>query len=265
MNLSLIVISFAFPGTFSFIDNYQIAIQKMVIHRMDRTGPRDFFHRNHPDPYTANAIQFSELSPYLDELQPGTLFFSIHGTAVSNIFIKGTWKHCGIYFGTRRQIEHYWGEDHDLVKSLQAYYSNDDEYLIFDSSYENGVAIHSMKDLAGLNETSSLRRLHLFEFTLDKEQWSQVLLSNFSHLGKEYDYCFLLDNDDALYCSEFLYEVLPLERDYFVPSAKIVGRKLLLPTDLIQSILNKGISSGAFISRGIVSNEGEVMSMNLPQ
>lgn len=259
VNLLLILISFAFPGTLRFIDNYQVSIQKMVIHQMDKSNSKNIFHRKQTDSYTANAIQYSELTSYLNDVQPGTLFFSIHGRNVSKLFIKSDWKHCGIYLGTLHQIEHYWGGNHDLVKSLSPFYTTGDEYLIFDSSYNQGVSIHGIKKMAGLNEISTLRRLLLFEFTLNKEEWSQVLQSNISQLGKEYDYCFVLDNDDALYCSEFLYEVLPLEKDYFNPSAKIIGRELLLPSDLINTIRHKGVSSGAFIYKACISKEGESM------
>jgi hypothetical protein len=262
MNFLLILLSFAFPGLLGFADKYQVTIQKMVVHQIDRSGAMNIFHQKHSDPFTANAIQYSELTDYLDDLQPGTLFFSVHGRNVSKFFIKGTWKHCGIYLGTRHQVEHYWGENHDLVKTLRSFYSTEDEYLIFDSSYDQGVSIHSIKEMAGLNDISTLRILLFFEFTLDKEEWSQVLQNNISHLGKEYDYCFLLDNEDLLYCSEFLYEILPLDKNYFHPSAKIVGRKLLLPSDLIDSILHKGVSAGDFIYKAYIRKERNSMTMH---
>ena len=255
LTLLLVVISFAYPGIWKFSDTYQVAIQKRVIHKMEKMGSVHIFHWRNPDPRTADAIQLSELSPFLDELKPGTLFFSIQGSAVSELFIKGAWKHCGIYIGTLRQIEQFWGEDHDLVKSLRKYYTSEDEYLIFDSSYEQGVAIHSIREMAGLADISTLRRLLLFEFKLDKEKWSLVLQGAILLSGKEYDYCYALDDDEAFYCSEFLYKILPLERNYFVPSAKILGRPSLLPSDLVHTISKRGVSSGNFSFIANISRE----------
>ncbi len=246
LTLMLVVVSFAYPGVWKFADTYQVAVQKRVIHQMEKIGSAHIFHWRKPDPRTANAIQFSELTPFLEKLKPGTLFFSIQGSAVSELFIKGTWKHCGIYFGTLGQIEQFWGADHDLVKSLREFYTAEDEYLIFDSSYEKGVAIHSIKEMAGLASSSTLRRILLFEYKLDKEKWSLVLQDAILQSGKEYDYCYVLEDDQTFYCSEFLYKILPLEKNYFVPSAKILGRPSLLPSDLVHAISNRGVSSGEF-------------------
>jgi hypothetical protein len=84
-----------------------------------------------------------------------------------------------------------------------------------------------------------------------------------SHLEKAYDYNFVLENDDALYCSEFLNEVMddafPLKNDYFQPSAKIAGRPLLLPSDIVDAILEKGISSGAFTLKTCISKKEGAM------
>lgn len=262
VNLLVIVTSFAFPGKLGFADNYQVSIQKMIIHQLDKTNPLPVFNRKHANTLSANAIQFADLTPYLDDVQPGTLFFSVQGRRVSKIFIRSTWKHCGIFLGTLRQIEQYWGKEHDLVTCLRTFYTAEDEYLIFDSSYDQGVSVHSISEMAGLNEVSTLRRLLLFEFTRSKEVWSQSIQNNLSHVGKEYDYCFVLDSDDALYCAELLHEILPLEKNYFTPSAKIASRPLLLPSDLVDAILDKGISSGAFNFKTCISKKGGAMPVH---
>lgn len=266
VNLLVIAISFAFPGKLGCIDQYQVAVQKGIIHQMDRARSRHIFGRKHPDTYSANAIRYAELTPYLDELQPGTLFFSVQGRSVSKIFIRNEWKHGGIFLGTLRQIGQYWGENHALVAFLRTFYTEGDEYLIFDSSYDQGVAIHSIRDMAGLNAIPTLRKLLFFEFTCNKDVWAQALQSNLSYLGKPYDYCFVLDNEDALYCSEFLREVLPVGDDYFQPSAKIAGRPLLLPSDLVDAFLDKGTSSGLFRQVGcILKNEGVLEMQQIQQ
>lgn len=262
VNLLVIVTSFAFPGKLGFADNYQVSIQKMIIHQLDKTNPLAAFHREQTDTLSASAIQYAELTPCLDDIQPGTLFFSVQGRRVSKIFIRSTWKHCGIFLGTLRQIEQYWGKEHDLVTCLRKFYTEEHEYLIFDSSYDQGVSVHSIREMAGLNDVSTLRELLLFEFTGNKEVWSHSIQNNLSHAGKEYDYCFVLDNDDALYCSEFLYKVLPLEKNYFTPSASIAGRPLLLPSDLVDAFVDKGISSGAFTFKACLSKKKGVMPVH---
>lgn len=259
LNLLILLASFAFPGRVKIIDNYQVAIQKMVVHQMDKRRSMNIFRQQHTDPYAANAIQYAELTPYLDDVQPGTLFFSAHGRRVSKVFIRKEWKHCGIYLGTLPRVEQYWGKDHDLVTSLRAFYTTGDEHLVFDSSYDRGVSVHSIREMAGLHDISTLRKLLLFEFNHNKMTWSQAIQNSISHLGKSYDYCFVLDNDDALYCAEFLDEALPLEKNYFTPSAKIAGRPLLLPSDLVDAILDKGISSGAFTMKACISKKEGAM------
>jgi len=261
LNLMILLVSFAFPGKLVWFDNYQVAVQKMVVHQMDKNHSMKIFRPQHADPYVATAIQYEELMPYLDDIQPGTLFFSVHGRRVSKIFIRKEWKHCGIYLGTLPRIEQYWGKDHDLVTCLRTFYTTGEEQLVFDSSYDQGVSVHNIREMAGLHHISTLRKLLLFEFTRNKEAWSQAIQNSMSHLGKAYDYCFVLDNDDALYCAEFLDQALPLEKNYFTPSAKIAGRPLLLPSDLVDAILDKGISSGAFTLKACISKKEGAMSV----
>lgn len=253
LNLTFAGITFFLPGQLEFVDSYSLCIEKAVINGVEKMGSIKVFRHNKPDPYTADAISLSELTPYLDEIKPGTLFFSIQGKAASKMFIEGPWKHCGVYIGTMDQIKNYWGEDHEAVKIFQEYFTTGDEYLIFDSSDEYGVAIHSIKDLADLSESSTLRTLLLLEFNMSKDDWSKVLLSSIEHSGKDYDYFYVLDDDNSLYCSEFLYNILPLEKGYFKPSQKILGRDFLVPSDLVHSILNKGLSSGEFTYIGEIS------------
>jgi len=256
LNLMVLILSFAFPGKLGCIDAYQVAVQKQIVHQLDKVRPQKLLQQEHADLYTAAAIHYRELVPYLDSITPGTLFFSEHGRRVTNIFIKSDWKHCGIFLGTLQQVEHHWGEAHALVTFLRPFYTGKDEYLVFDSSYDLGVAIHSIREMAGLNTISTLRKLLLFEFTHDSAAWNQALLDNTAHLGKQYDYLFVSDNDEAFYCSEFLDEVLPLETTFFSPSATIAGRPLLLPSDLVNAILDKGIPSGMFICKGCITKNG---------
>lgn len=255
LNLLSLGISFFIPGRLAKVDRYSICIEKTVVGLMEKTGSVHFFQRGKPDPYSGNAVSFTELTPYLDTLKPGTLFFSDQGEAVSAKFISGAWKHCGIFIGSTSQIKAYWGEDHELVQALEEFYASGDAYLIFDSSYERGVAIHSITEMAELNGNSTLRTLLFFEYSMSKEEWSQVLLSGMTHLGKDYDYCFVLDNEDAIYCSELLYNMLHGQRNRFIPSKKILGREFLLPSDLVQSIYDQGVASGDFIFSGSISKQ----------
>ncbi len=260
LNISCIGISFYLPGRIGFVDSYSLYIEKGVIELMEKKGTRPIDHGDQADPFTTNALSFEELSPYLDEIKPGTLFFSDHGRTVSAKFIEGSWKHCGIYLGTLDQIQSYWGKDNDLVQSLQTYYTSEEECLIFDSSYEYGVAIHSIKELADLSHNSTLRSLLFIECSPGKEEWSQILLSGKEHLGKEYDYFFVLEDENSLYCSEFLYTMLPLEKSNVTPSRKILGRKFLLPSDLVQSILKSGETNGDFMLKGTISkSDGQII------
>lgn len=260
LNISFIGISFFLPGRIAFVDSYSLFIEKGVIELVEKTGTGSHKGGGQEDPFTTDALSFDELCPYLDEINPGTLFFSDHGRAVSARFIEGGWKHCGIYLGTFKQIQQFWGKDHDLVLSLQKYYSSDEDYLIFDSSYDYGVTIHSIRELAELSENSTLRRLLLFECSLGKEEWSQLLLRGEEHVGKEYDYFFVLENENALYCSEFLYTVLPLDGNKVMVSRKIFGRTFLLPSDLVHYIQESEGAVGDFVNGGTISKrEGNII------
>lgn len=246
LNLVFIGISFFLPGQLAFVDSYSIRIEKSCIDGVERLGSIRPFRNNKPDPYTANAMSLSELTGYLDEIKPGTLFFTIHGKAAGAIFIKGNWKHCGIYIGSMEQLTNYWGEDHEAIRVFREYYTSGDEYLIFDSSYDHGVAIHNINEMADLSGSSTLRTLLLLEYNLNKDDWSEIILDAVGHSGKDYDYCYVLNEGSSFYCAELLYNILPLEKDYFKPSQKILGREFLLPSDLLQSIYAKGIPAGDF-------------------
>lgn len=252
LNIAFIGISFFIPGRIGFVDSYSLMIEKGVVNWMEKRSPGPGAEEDHADPFTRNAISHEELVSYLEDIRPGTLFFTNHGRTVSSRFIDGRWKHCGIYLGTLEQIQCYWGRDHDLVQFLRGHYSSKYECLILDSSYENGVAIHAINDLADLSGNSTLRSLLLFECKLEKEHWSQVLLSNKEHLGKAYDYFFVLDNDHALYCSELLYSLLQLDRNQLTPSRKILGREFLLPSDLVQYLLKSDEGLKKFTCKGSI-------------
>ncbi len=259
LNISFIGISFFLPGRIGFVDSYSLLLEKGVIELLDKKGARQSEQRNSADPFTNNAISYDELKPYLDTLMPGTLFFSDQGRTVSAKFIAGSWKHCGIYLGSLDQIQRFWGKDHDLVLSLRKYYTSDKEFLIFDSSYEYGVAIHSIIELAGLGEISTLRSLFFVESKLGKEEWSQCLLNGMEHLGKAYDYFFVLENDESLYCSEFLYSMLQMDKRQVTPSRKILGREFLLPSDLLQAIRKSRATGGEDIHKEILTKkEGQI-------
>ena len=258
VSLAFFATSFFIPGKVAFIDSYSIGLERAVIKGLEKISSISIFRPGRSKPYTANAISYAELTPYLDEIKPGTLFFSQHGTAVSSMFIEGPWKHCGIFIGNLEQLENYWSENQTLVDSLRNYFTADDEYLIFDSSYELGVAIHSIRDMADLSETSTLRTLLLIEYSKNKDHWNRAILSALEHTEKEYDYCYVLDDDRAIYCSEFLYKILPLKKGYFLPSQKILGREFLLPSDLVQPILDKGVASGDFTYLGSISKSGKI-------
>jgi hypothetical protein len=260
MNILFLGISFFLPGRIGFVDTYSLLLEKGVIELLDKKGSRPNEWRNRTDPFTGNAISYEELRPYLDTLKPGTLFFSDHGRAVSAKFIAGSWKHCGIYLGSLDQIQSFWGKDHALVLSLRKYYTSEEDYLIFDSSYEYGVAIHNIKHLANLSEISTLRSLLFVESKLGKEEWSQRLDKGMEHVGKEYDYFFVMENDESLYCSEFLYSMLQMDRRQVSPSRKILGRAFLLPSDLLQAILKSRATGGEDISKVILTKkEGQVI------
>jgi len=232
---------------------------------MERRGKASASRGGREDPFTADALSFEEIRPYLDEMKPGTLFFSDHGRDVSARFIEGNWKHCGIYLGSMNQMQQYWGKDHELVLLLREYFSSEEDYLIFDSSYDYGVAIHSIKELADLSEQSTLRTLLLVETKLGKEEWSRCLLRGMEQLGKEYDYFFVLENDDALYCSEFMYLILQMDRCNVTPSRKILGREFLLPSDLLQSIGKSWGTGGDYTYKGTLSKKEGRLNYDLTQ
>jgi len=221
-------ISFFAPGRIGWIDRFRIRIEKLVVAIMEGRGSRERF--------TEGALPFSGLQPLLDSLEPGSLFFSKHGRTVSSRFIRGRWKHCGIYLGTREQVREYWGAEHPLLQALLPYYASGDEYLIFDSSYEGGVAIHPIGDMAGLSGISTLRGLLCFANGTDPDDWARQILAGMEHLGKDYDYLFDLESAERLYCSEFLYALLPEVQSALLPSQKILGRDFLTPTDLVRHL-----------------------------
>lgn len=246
LHFLLVVLSFLFPGHLLVLDRYQVGFQKVFIEGIDACSSGLSGRLKKKDTFRAGAISMSELSPVLDELKPGTLFFSEHGTAVSARFIRGRWKHCGIYLGTLDQVETFWGKDHALVQTLRSRYISGKEHLVFDSSYEYGVRIHDMSGMAELSARSTLRALRLYEFHRSREQWSTLLLQGMKREGKSYDYCFVLDDDESYYCSEFLYKVLCLDETYLRPSRRIISRDVLIPSDLVQAFDEQGEASGEF-------------------
>ncbi len=261
--LAITYLSFLYPGKVTSVDKLRYHFCKTTIEKVDTAESKRFecgltFSRD----YTKNAITYSELSPYLEQLKPGTVLVTSHGKSVCAL-IPGMWKHTMIYLGTHQQVEEYFGVDSELYKVIKGYFKKPDEHLIIDASFKQDVAIRCISNMANLQEESTLKVFLCFEPKLSKEENLNYIKNSFKELGKKYDLSFNDFDAQELYCTEFINNsLLPLGISFHNHS-NYFNRTITLPNDMVNSIMEKDMPEHFAFKLCIMKKADQIVNLNI--
>ena len=197
------VASYIFPGAIPFLDKQRLKIQAPVMRLVGNYEYGEVYMENGKEVTGPSDITFEELKPYLLTLKPGNIIVTKTRRYLSSEFIPGQWKHSAIFLGNRKQVNEYFGQNNNILKSLQNHYSTGNEFLIIDSN-SDGVRIHPIKDLSNLSKVSLLNGIMAFQLEIPKTDQLKFINKAMAQVGKAYDFDLRMEDKSALFCSELL-------------------------------------------------------------
>lgn len=190
-------------------------------------------------------INQNERDSIIKLLQPGDIFVKRDDHFISNIGIKGFWKHSAIYLGSLELL------DSNFSGLPMLNHSKPSEYILahFPLVYEKmkgqknmileaigkGVTINTIEHIVFVDYVTGLRP------NLSKNDVFKSLLIGFEYLNFPYDFLFDFFDDSELVCSELIYNMYRPRSDKagvtFLYS-KVMGHPFSSPTDIAHKFAN---------------------------
>lgn len=243
-----IVFSLLFPRKIKYVDDVRMFAQRPLIKWFGKLKIEDF-----PmiDSIGANKeidISYDELLQIIKELTPGTIFVTRTRNYAISEFIPSQWEHSGIYLGTKEQVAKYFGRESSLYHRLDTL-MNDSEIFVLDST-DDGVQVHPMKKLSNMMEISYLTNFASFSFNQSAPEKALFIEGALRYLGREYDYDWITEDDESIFCSELLYHALNTVGINIKDRTKTVSRDIFTPDNLFAYLLVHSGKTKAYTFNG---------------
>lgn len=225
---SMIIFSLMFPKRLFFVDNLRLNIQSKLL----------IFAWTYNSQWY-NKILEKELVYISKKLKPWDLLFT-HSKwyNISNTLIPWKRTHFLMYIWTRKEVLKFVWEENELFEIIDQYYENEDDILIIDSD-KHGVGIKNINTLEHLDAILGIR-MNIPSFT--KKMFFEHILTQ---LDKDYDFDFVLDHDDEIFCAELLYNWLN-SIGMNLPTKEIYIREIISPNGIVKYIINQWIPENKF-------------------
>jgi len=256
-----VVISSLFPGKVKIVDQIRLFAQRPAIKWLGKLKVEDLPTYESQDSLHEIDISYDELEPYLHSIPPGSIFFTRTRNYAISEFIPGMWKHAGIFLGTKEQIANAFGKYSRVYKSLDTLMADSDVYVL-DSEAE-GVRVHPFRDMSNLREESYLTNFAAFNISFSGELKQLYLEEALKFLGREYDYDWLTEEDNTIYCSELIYHTLKVVGMDIKKRTETLSRIVITPDDLFGFIAGKQKNHGEFtIKINLFKKDGELKNLD---
>lgn len=193
-------------------------------------------------------ILFDELLLIIKDLTPGTIFVTRTRNYAITEFIPSQWQHSGIFLGTKQQVEQYFGAKNNLYQRLDTLMNDSDVYVL--DSTADGVQVHPIKDLSNMMEASYLTNFASFSFNASRGYIAAFIEGALKYLGRDYDYDWLTEDDECIYCSELLYHALNSIGVNIKQRTKTVNRDVFTPDNLFVYLLVHSDNAKEYIFNG---------------
>lgn len=230
-----IVFSLLFPSKVKIVDDVRMFAQRPLIKWFGKLKMEDFpmidFVGANPD----IDISFDELMQIIENLTPGTIFVTRTRNYAITEFIPSQWEHSGIYLGTKQQVAAYFGVESNLYHKLDSLMNESDIYVL--DSTDDGVQVHPMKRLSNMMEISYLTNFASFSFNQSPPEKALFIEGALRYLGRSYDYDWITEDDESIFCSELLYHSLNSVGINIKERTKTVSRDIFTPDNLFTYLL----------------------------
>lgn len=190
-------------------------------------------------------INQKERDSIIKLLQPGDIFVKRDDHFISNIGIKGFWKHSAIYLGSLELLDSTFSglpilnqtkpSDYILAHFPLVYEKMKGQSHLILEAIGKGVSINSIEQIVFVDYVTGLRP------NLSKNDIFKSLLIGFEYIDFPYDFLFDFFDDSELVCSELIYNMYRPRSDKagvtFLYS-KVMGRPFASPTDIAHKFAN---------------------------
>lgn len=258
-----ILFSLLFPRKVNVVDDVRMFAQRPLIKWFGKLKIEDF-----PliDSVGANKeidISYEELLQIIEDLTPGTIFVTRTRNYAITEFIPSQWEHSGIYLGTKQQVAEYFGAESNLFGRLDTLMNDTDVYVL--DSTDDGVQVHRMKDLSNMSVVSYLTNFASFSFNQSVQEKALFIEGALSYLGRGYDYDWITEDDESIFCSELLYHSLKTVGIFIKERTKTVSRDIFTPDNLYTYLLVHSGEGQAYTFNGSFCKNKGVIEECSPQ
>lgn len=248
-----ILFSLLFPRKVKVVDSVRMVAQKPLIKwigtiKIDQIPMMELIDSNQNI-----DIEYKELLPIIEPLPPGTIFLTRTRNYAISEFIPGKWQHSGIFLGTKLQVANYFGEETQLYQKLDTLMNETDIYVL--DSTADGVQVHPIKNLSNMRYSSYLTHFTSFSFNQPSHEVSPFIEGALNYLGREYDYDWLTEDSEDIFCSELLYHAFKHIGINIAKRTTTVSRDIFTPDNLFLYLLLNSGEEKQFVFNGSFSKK----------
>lgn len=220
-------ISAAFPKKINFLDDIRLYFQsKLLVLASDYNSQSE-----------SKEIT-KELNFLKENLEPWDLIFTHKKWyEISNTLIPWKRTHSMMYIWDKQEIFNFLWDNYSWI-DLDEYYENNNNILIIESD-KNWVGIKNIEHIKHLDAILWIR------VNTTKNQKIKLFENVIKNLWKEYDFDFDIEYDNAIFCSELIYNWLK-SIEINLPTTDIIIREYISPNDMVKYITNTWVSNKEF-------------------
>ena len=256
-----IVFSLLFPARVKVVDSIRMFAQRPIIKWAGKIKMEDIPMIDSQNATAGIDISLEELHQYLNDLTPGSIILTRTRNYVISGFIPSMWMHAGIYLGTKKEL-YATLQSENLLIILDSLMNDSDIYVL--DSYSDGVRVRPLKELSNMTNVSYLTHFASFSFNESQEQRALFIGKGLEYLGREYDYDWITEDDETIFCSELLYHTLKAVGIDIKDRTTTVSRIIFTPDNLFQHLLNNSGNDGKFTYHGTVFKENDTTQILFP-
>ncbi len=227
-----IVYSLLFPGEIRVVDNMRMFVQKPLIKWAGQIKMSQLTFSDSDEDDGNSDISLEELKTIVKDLPVGSIFFTQTRNYAISEFIPGEWKHTGIFLGTKDRVATQIDTSGTLFKALDSLMNQTAVYVL--DSYSEGVRVHPVQELSNMKYKSYLTHFAAFSFNGETLQIEKFIENALIYTGRDYDYDWITEDPQTIYCSEFLYHTLKDIGIHISDRTKTVSRDIFTPDDLFR-------------------------------
>lgn len=172
-------------------------------------------------------LSAAEKKKIADSLQPLDILLEKTPFRLTDVFIPGHWGHVAVWVGSYNDFAQLGLSDHPLVKKYQDQLKNGRSIV---EALRAGVQINSLEHFLNIDDLLILRAKNL-----SLAEKKLFLLNALEQVGKEYDFNFNVETQQAIVCSELAYVVF---KNVTWPAQKNLGRFTISPDHVAKKALD---------------------------